>query len=111
MLAAFAFLLLFQALGEGVVAALHLPVPGPVMGMLFLVIYLQAGIARPEALESVAQNLVQYLGLMFLPAAVGILFLGDVVELDWLVLLTTIVFSTLLPLLLCTLILGWGKKL
>ena len=42
MLAAFAVLLLFQCLGEGIVFVFHLPLPGPVAGMLLLMAALLA---------------------------------------------------------------------
>ena len=44
MLAAFAVLLLFQCLGEAVVFVLHLPLPGPVAGMLLLMVALVWGV-------------------------------------------------------------------
>ena len=45
MTAALALLLAFQLAGEALRVALHLPVPGPVIGMALLLVYL---ILRPE---------------------------------------------------------------
>ena len=45
MIAALALLLAFQLAGEALRVALHLPVPGPVIGMALLLVYL---ILRPE---------------------------------------------------------------
>ncbi len=40
MLQTFAILLTFQSVGELLTYSMHLPVPGPVIGMVLLVIYL-----------------------------------------------------------------------
>jgi holin-like protein len=53
MIAALATLLAFQLAGEALRAALHLPVPGPVIGMALLLVWLviRRGRASPCAIH------------------------------------------------------------
>lgn len=81
MIAALATLLVFQLLGEALVRALDLPVPGPVLGLALLLPVLAW---RPSVLAMVrptAQTLLQHLSLLFVPAGVGVMLhlqrLGD----------------------------------
>jgi holin-like protein len=72
MIAGLVEILLFQGLGE-VVARFGVPtIPGPVIGLVLLLAWLQVRPRVPENLERVAQALVQHLGLLFVPAAVGV---------------------------------------
>ena len=65
-------LLLCQLAGEVAARALHLPVPGPVLGMgLLLAVLLLRG-SVPEALARPAEGLLSHLGLLFVPAGVGV---------------------------------------
>lgn len=81
MIAGFALLLLCQLAGEMVVRGLGLPLPGPVLGMGLLVITLAVwtGIKETDHVVDashpvgrVADGLLGSLGLMFVPAGVGI---------------------------------------
>lgn len=72
MIAGLVRLLLFQGLGE-LVAKFLLPlIPGPVIGLVLLVAWLEWRGGAPESLEGVANAFVQNLGLLFIPAAVGV---------------------------------------
>lgn len=80
MIQAFLLLVLLQWLGDLVAAALRLPVPGMVLGLgaLLALLALRAhrhGPARavPEGLDALARGLHANLGLLFVPAGVGIL--------------------------------------
>jgi len=74
MIGAFAILLCCQLAGEVVVRAAGLPLPGPVLGMLLLfVILLLRGGEPPAALAAVADGLLRNLGLLFIPAGVGVI--------------------------------------
>jgi holin-like protein len=73
MLQPLAFLLVFQCLGQGISYLFHLPVPGPVVGMLMLFSFL---VLRPQAvptLEPTAVEILRHLSLLFVPAGVGIM--------------------------------------
>lgn len=77
MIAAFALLLAFQLAGETLRVALHLPVPGPVIGMALLLVFLVARRGPSEPLRHTAGNLLQNLSLMFIPAGTGVMLHGS----------------------------------
>jgi holin-like protein len=67
----------FLALGDVAVAALPLPLPGSVVGMVLLWVALESGAVRLAWLERGAGTLLGTLGLLFVPAGVGFVqFLG-----------------------------------
>jgi holin-like protein len=74
MIGAVALLLCCQFAGELVVRAAGLPLPGPVLGMAILFgILLARGGEPPAALVTVADGLLRNLGLLFIPAGVGVI--------------------------------------
>lgn len=81
MIGALATLLVLQLLGEALVYLLKLPLPGPVVGMALLLVVLAVRPRQLAALKPTAQNLLQHLSLLFVPAGVGVMLhlrrLGD----------------------------------
>jgi len=66
-------LLACQLLGEVLARALGLPVPGPVIGMVLLfAVLLARGRETPAPLGRAADGLLDNLGLLFVPAGVGV---------------------------------------
>ncbi len=98
MLPAILTLLLFQALGEVLVRLLRVPVPGPVagMGLLFLWLIWRGGASR--RLERVSRELLQHLGLFFVPAGVGVIVLGPRLAQTWKPILAAVLLGTLVTL-------------
>ena len=96
-------LLVCQLVGELVSRGLHLPVPGPVLGMLLLLVglllrdrlRLSTG-EEPPALGSVANALLGNLGLLFVPAGVGVVLYGPLLARNWLPIAVAIVGGTVL---------------
>lgn len=65
-------ILVFQGIGE-VVAKFVVPlVPGPVIGLVLLLAYLAWRGGVPEGVELVSAAFMRYLGVLFVPAAVGV---------------------------------------
>jgi holin-like protein len=65
-------ILLFQGIGE-VIAHFLLPlVPGPVVGLVLLLAFLVWRGRVSDGVELVSAAFVRYLGLLFVPAAVGV---------------------------------------
>ncbi|HSC95974.1 MAG TPA: CidA/LrgA family protein [Burkholderiales bacterium] len=65
-------ILLFQGMGE-VIAKFFLPlVPGPVIGLVLLLAFLAWRGGVPEGVELVSAAFMRYLGVLFVPAAVGV---------------------------------------
>ena len=96
MIAAFVVLLVFQLLGEILAQVSHLPIPGPVIGMMLLFLALQWRGALPKSLQTTAQTLLSHLSLLFVPAGVGIIQYGSLLAEEWLALTVAIILSTLL---------------
>ena len=67
-----AFLLLMQSGGEALSHFLKLPVPGPVVGMVLLLLALRWQPVR-DAVAPAAGFLLQHLSLLFVPVGVGVM--------------------------------------
>ena len=65
-------LMLFQGLGELISTGFSLSVPGPVIGMACLLVVLLLREKIDTDLATVAASFSQHLGLLFVPAAVGV---------------------------------------
>jgi len=106
MIEAICTLLGFELLGEFVRGALHLPLPGPVTGMLLLTLWLAlrgrgvetAGETPASPLDQVAGALLKHMGLLFVPAGVGIVAEAGLVRLQWLPIMAGVIGSTVLSL-------------
>jgi len=94
MIAALTQLLLFQLAGEVVARGLALPVPGPVLGMLFLFLALALRGGPGAELQTTSQGLLQHLSLLFVPAGTGIMLHLHRVADEWLPLLLSLLVST-----------------
>jgi holin-like protein len=73
MIGAIAALLAFQLVGEVIVTALAIPIPGPVVGMLLLFAMLLVRGSAPASLSDTARGILQHLSLLFVPAGAGVL--------------------------------------
>ena len=67
-----AWLLALQSVGELLARGLALPFPGPVIGMLLLLVALQAPSVR-EPVAACANFLLSHLSLLFVPVGVGVM--------------------------------------
>jgi putative effector of murein hydrolase LrgA (UPF0299 family) len=99
MTAALAGIFLCQLLGEFICRFFALPVPGPVvgMGLLFLFLLLRDGQGRsavPKSLGAVSDQLLGHLSLLFVPATVGMMRNFDLLAANALMLSVSIVVST-----------------
>ena len=62
----------FQALGE-LLSKFALPfIPGPVLGLVLLLLYFSVRQQVPASIDSVGSGVLQHLGLLFIPASVGV---------------------------------------
>jgi putative effector of murein hydrolase LrgA (UPF0299 family) len=67
-----AWLLAMQSLGELLSRGLALPFPGPVIGMLLLLLALRLPLVR-EPVAACANFLLSHLSLLFVPVGVGVM--------------------------------------
>ena len=105
MLTAFAVLLVFQCLGEGLVFLSGLPVPGPVTGMLLLLAALAAFPRMQSVVEAGANELLRHLSLLFVPAGVGIVVAASSGSGHWTAIVAAVLVSTVATLAVTALVL------
>ncbi len=86
-------LLMLQAVGELLARSWHLPVPGPVVGMVLLAALLSWPPLRAP-LEAAASALLQHLSLLFVPVGVGVMTHLGLLQAHGLRLLLVVVVST-----------------
>lgn len=100
-------ILLFQGLGE-IISKLLLPfLPGPVIGLVLLLLWLMYLKDINTSLASVADTFSRYLGLLFVPAAVGIILFIPQLQQNALTIVTALITSVVLAALSSALILCW----
>ena len=89
-------ILLFQSLGERVSKFLLPTLPGPVIGLVLLVLSLVLRKGINAELAMVADGFSQYLGLLFVPAAVGVVLFLPQLQANALAIISALVGSVIL---------------
>ncbi|HSD20898.1 MAG TPA: CidA/LrgA family protein [Anaeromyxobacter sp.] len=89
-----ATLLVFQLAGEVLTRLVGLPVPGPVLGMLLLLLALELRLPGEEHLSAVSSGLLSSLSLLFVPAGVGIMLHAPRLAAEWRALVGGLLVST-----------------
>ena len=105
-LSGLAWLLVFQSVGELLARGLKLPFPGPVVGMLLLLVALRWPLVR-QPVGQCADFLLAHLSLLFVPVGVGVMTHLSLVSEFGLRMLVVIVLSTLVGLAVTVLSLHW----
>lgn len=96
MLVFFIILLGCQLLGEVIVIAAGLPLPGPVVGMALLFAGLLVKGRIPAGLDRMADGLLSHLSLLFVPAGVGVMLHAQLIGAELLPIAASIVISTMI---------------
>lgn len=92
------WLILFQLLGT-LVNVLILPMlPGPIIGLLLLFLYLMVRGEVGEPLNVAAGSLLRYLPLLLVPAAAGVMVYAEMIAADFWAIAVTLLLSLLLSL-------------
>jgi holin-like protein len=108
MIASLSLILLCQLAGEAFVRGLGLPVPGPVIGLMILLVLLVArdrfavlarGPLQDDGVESASRGLLANLSLLFVPAGVGVVQKLDLIVHHGIAFLGVLVISVLITLL------------
>lgn len=110
MLNALTLLLVCQLAGEMAVAALGLPIPGPVVGMalLFVGFLVRGGI--PGDVAKTGDGVLGSLSLLFVPAGVGVMLHAPLLGRDWLAISVALVGSTLATITVTALAMLWLQR-
>jgi len=110
MIRALAILLLCQLAGTVLQQAFGLPMPGPVLGFVLLVaVFLYRGGPGVELRET-SQVLLKHMGLLFVPAGVGVVGELGVLKQNALALIIAIPLSTVLGLVVTGVIMQWFMR-
>jgi holin-like protein len=98
-LAQLGILMMFQFVGEALVTSVGIPFPGPLCGMLLLLLYLNLRGGPSDDLSDVGSRLIDNLGLLFVPAGTAIVAYGTLFATDGFAILAALIVSTLLAVL------------
>jgi holin-like protein len=99
-----ALLLLCQSAGEVLARVAHLPLPGPVLGLLLLWLLLNWPGVRPSV-ASAAEPLLSHLSLLFVPVGVGVVVHAGLIAQYGVRMLAAVLLSTWLALAVSALVL------
>ncbi len=111
MLKALLILIAAQLTGTALQIALHLPLPGPVIGLFLLALALAGRPSwRSPGLDKASGGLLRHMGLLFVPAGVGLIDHLDLLRTQALPLLGGLVGSTLLTLVVTALAMEWHGR-
>jgi len=86
-------LLVINGVGYTLAAALQLPLPGNLLGMLLLLSLLATGLVPLRWVELSASVLIRHLGFFFVPISVGLMSLGELFLDNGVAILITLVVS------------------
>ncbi|QPF85679.1 CidA/LrgA family protein [Bradyrhizobium genosp. L] len=108
MIASLSLILLCQLVGEVIVRALAVPVPGPVVGLVLLLVLLLARDRFPllargplgnDGVESASRGMLANLSLLFIPAGVGVVQKLDLIAAHGIAIVAVLAISVVITLL------------
>jgi len=106
-----AILLMFQFAGEMMQAVTGLPVPGPVIGMVLLLVALLAKLPVPAGIHATSRKLLAYLGLLFVPAGAGVVTRLPMIGAHWLPIVIAVVGSTIITMVITAVVMRGLERL
>ena len=106
-----AILLMFQFAGEMMRAVTGLPVPGPVIGMVLLLIALLAKLPVPAGIHATSRKFLAYLGLLFVPAGAGVVTRLPMIGAHWLPIVIAVVGSTIITMVITAVVMRGLERL
>jgi putative effector of murein hydrolase LrgA (UPF0299 family) len=85
----------------------NLPAPGPVIGMVYLLCLLLWRGKLNKDLETTANQLLDNLSLLFVPAGVGVMLHFDRLSTDWLPITMALIGSTIATIIVTGILMQW----
>ena len=73
----------------------NLPIPGTVLGLIFLFLALSFGIVKTEMIEDICEVLISHMSFLFVPAGVGLMTSFDMLKGKVMAFSIVIVISTI----------------
>jgi holin-like protein len=102
-----AILLICQLAGTIIQEGTGLPIPGPVLGLVMLLVYLVRTGGPAPYVRDASNGLLKYLGLLFVPAGVGVVTEFPELKANALAILVAIPISTVLGLVVTGGLMNW----
>lgn len=94
MIRQFAIISIICFLGELLRSLLGLTIPGNVIGMILLLIFLCSGVIKLKQVEDMSNFLLDHLPFFFVPAGVGLIASMSIIKNCWQYVILIIVIST-----------------
>lgn len=91
-------LLVFQFFGECISKFFELLVPGPVIGMILLLVFLMIRKSSFASLDNAVFLHLRYLPMLFIPAAMGIITQIDIITKEFWAILISLLLGTIIAL-------------
>lgn len=91
-------LLIFQFIAECIAKLFELLVPGPVIGMVLMLIFLMIRKSSFPSLDSAVFLHLRYLPLLFIPAAMGIITQADIISKEFWAIFISLFIGTIVAL-------------
>lgn len=88
-----------QLIGEMVQRATDVAIPGPVLGLVFLLVLLVLRGGPWGTLATSARGLLQYLSLLFVPAGAGVAAHFELIRAEWMPIVASVVGSSIVAIL------------
>ena len=110
MLSGLIILFAFTLTGNIISTALELSLPGSVLGLLALLVYLRLTGGASESLSLMAEKLIGFLPALLIPPGVGLFFLGDIMQGQWLAVGLAMFVGTLLSIAVTAWVMQWLIK-
>ena len=73
-------ILIAYFLGVIIQVLFNLPIPGTVLGLIFLFLALSFGIVKTEMIEDICEVLISHMSFLFIPAGVGLMTSFDMLK-------------------------------
>ncbi len=99
-------------LGEILNKTFHIPIPGSVLGMMLMLLFLLSGVIKLPQIQEVSDFLLSHLAILFIPSGVGIMVVFYKLQGVWLILLSLTIVMTLVVMSVTALVVQWlgGKN-
>lgn len=110
MIRGLAILLIFQSIGEVLTKFIHGVLPGPVIGMILLLVFLVLRKNIAPSIALAADGLLAHLAIFFIPAAVGVMLYIGTLRSAGAAWLLAILLSTVGAITVTALLLKWLTK-
>ncbi|NYT86151.1 CidA/LrgA family protein [Pollutimonas harenae] len=107
MLLAVTVLFMMQAAGEVLARLTGLPLPGPLIGMLLMLVALMAYGRVPTGLRDTCHHMLKHLMLLFVPLVAGIMLYFGPLESEWIPFLLACIVGVALTIIVTAVTLRW----